>query len=178
MDTNYFNESEATAFDKLEAFNEIIKAFEGIERMKKGWHSDATGKTKNGRYNIELKDREILLMDNGKISGHSKTSGRDYIDDGIMIESHKVADLLLDVIDGYEPLYVNFMLNGIAIFNLRKLSIRPRKSKNMNVKSLGYEKFEIAKRQFLDITDATVYDSNNNLIKRAGEEWKGWKKNS
>lgn len=172
MDKQFFDKNEETDFEKFIAFNDKLNMFEGVEKMKKGWHSDATGRTKTKKYNIELKDRGILLLDDGRISGHSQTSGKDFIDNGIMLESHKYADLMLDSILGYEPIYINFMLNAIVIFNLNNLTVRPKKSDMMNIKSKGYEKFEMAKRQFLDIKDAAIYDKNYNLIKRAGEEFK------
>jgi hypothetical protein len=40
----------------------------------------------------------------------------------------------------------------------------------MNIKSKGYKKFEVAKRQFLYLSDAAIY-KNGKLIKRAGEEF-------
>ena len=177
----YFNSTETTDFSKFIEFNNRLHLFTDVEKMPVGHWSDVTAKTSSNerRYvNIELKDRSVLLLEDGRISGHSETSGKDFIDDGVMMETHKAGSLFFDRIVGLEPLYINFLLNGVVVFHLDKLTIRPRTSKKMNIKSKGYKKFEIAKREFLDIKDATVYDNNLNIVKRMGEEWKGWKKNS
>jgi hypothetical protein len=79
--------------------------------------------------------------------------------------------MLLDNINGLEPLYINFLDDGtVIIFNLNKLKKRPVKSGTMNIKSKGYKKFEVAKRQFLYISDAAIY-KDGKLIKKAGEDF-------
>lgn len=78
------------------------------------------------------------------------------------------------MIEGLTPLYINFLQDGyIIIFNLANLKKRPEKSTTKNIKSKGYNKFEMAKRQGLYLSDAAIYNKDFKLIKRAGEEWKG-----
>jgi hypothetical protein len=57
------------------------------------------------------------------------------------------------------------------IFNLSKLSIRPRKHLNLKINSKGYRSMEFGNRQGLYIKDAAIFDSNHNLIKKAGEDF-------
>lgn len=177
MDKQFFDDTEKVCWEKLEEFNNKTHVFDSITRTIKKYHTDGTGYTTNRfgetRYfNIELKNRNQLLLDNGKISGHSETSNRDYIDDNIFIESHKVADMLLDTINGLEPIYINFLLDGnTVIFNLNKLTKRPLKTGYMNIKSKGYNKFEMAKRQGLYLIDAAIFNKDGKLIKRSGEDF-------
>lgn len=176
MDKDYFETSEKICWDKINDFNEHLHMFQGLDRTKGKWHSDCTGYTVNKLgerkdWNIELKNRFVYLLDNGKISGCSD-GGKIYIEDNLFIESHKVADLFLDKIDGLSPLYVNFTLDGYTIiYNLDNLKKRPYKSDNKNIRSRGYQKFEMAKRQGLYISDAAIYDKDYNLVKKAGDEW-------
>ena len=176
MNKDYFKKSEKDDYDKFLDFQELTHIFKGIERMKKGHHSDATGYTVNSmgeirKFNIELKDRVLYLLDDGNISGCS--SNGPYIDDTLVIESHKVADLLLDNMIGFEPLYVNFTLDGSTIiFNLNKLTRIPLKRYYKTIYSKGYERMEDGHRQHLYMIDAAVYDKEGNLIKKPGEEWK------
>lgn len=169
MNQKVFDKSELADWDELVQFNNNCVLFNYIEAMPKKHHSDASGYTVNKmgekrKFNIEIKNRKQVLTDGGIISGETYTA------DTVMIESHKVADLLLDNIIGLEPLYVNFLNNCVIIFNLNKLTVRPEKSNVMNIKSSGYGKFEMAKRLFLSLKDAAIY-KDNKLIKKPGEEW-------
>lgn len=175
MQSNYFSENEEVDWKKLEEFNEKTHLFDHLEPTEVKHHTDGTGYTTNKfgetRYfNIELKNRNLNLLDNGKISG--ATDKGSFFDDTIFIESHKIADMLLDMINGLEPLYINFLADGkVIVHNLSKLSIRPKKTANMNIKSKGYGKFEVAKREGLYLKDAAIFDKDFNLIKRAGEDY-------
>lgn len=175
MDKEYFQSNELKDITKLKAFNKATGLFDEIGETEVKYHTDATATTttKLGEvkyWNIELKDRNLNLMDDGRISG--ATDKGSFYDDTIFIESHKVADMLLDCINGLTPLYINFLSDGhILIFNLSNLKKRPKKTGTMNIRSKGYQKFEIAKRQGLYIYDAAIYDKNYKLIKRAGEEF-------
>ena len=174
MKQEFFNENEEKDFEKLKVFNQATGIFDEIGQTNHKYHTDATATTTNKlgetRYwNIELKDRNLNLMEDGRISG--ATDKGTFYDYTILIESHKVADMLLDMINGLTPLYVNFLSDGhILIFNLANLKKRPQKTGVMNIRSKGYQKFEIAKREGLFISDAAVYDKNFKLIKKAGEE--------
>ena len=170
-----FKENEANDWKLFENFNEITGLFTHIKRAEEKFHTDGTGYTTNKfgetRYfNIELKYRNLNLLDNGKISG--ATEKGEFIEDTIFIESHKAADMLFDTINGLEPLYINFLSDGnVLIFNLQRLTERPKKTGTMNIKSKGYGKFEIAKRQGLYLKDAAIYDKDYNLIKKSGEDF-------
>ena len=170
-----FKENEANDWKLFENFNEITGLFSHIKRAEEKFHTDGTGYTTNKfgetRYfNIELKYRNLNLLDNGKISG--ATEKGEFIEDTIFIESHKAADMLFDTINGLEPLYINFLSDGnVLIFNLQRLTERPKKTGTMNIKSKGYGKFEIAKRQGLYLKDAAIYDKDYNLIKKSGEDF-------
>lgn len=174
MNKDYFDNSEQRCLENLEKFNNEYHIFNHTEKTIEKFHADATGYTLNKlgerrNFNIELKNRKQILLDNGVISGTTDKGG--YTGDTIMIESHKLADLLLDNIIGLEPLYINFLLDGtVIIFNLNKLTKRPYKSENQNILSRGYGKMEMAKRQYLYITDAAIY-KDGKLIKRAGEDF-------
>lgn len=176
INEEFFKDNEKNDLNRLQNFNNHTKLFDYIEPTTAKSCTDATGYTitkfgEKRKFNIELKNRNLNLLDDGRISG--ATSKGEFIDDTIFIESHKVSSLLLDMIDGLEPLYINFLCDGkIAIFNLSKLTKRPRSSKYMNILSRGYGKFEMAKREGLYLVDAAIYDENYNLIKKAGEEWK------
>jgi len=175
MDNNYFKENELNDWELLQAFNEKTHLFDELTPTKVKHHTDGTGYTVtrlgDTRYwNIELKYRNLNLMEDGRISG--ATDKGSFFDETIFIESHKAADMLFDTINGLTPLYINFLADGTTIiFNLSNLKKRPKKTGTMNIKSNGYGKFEIAKRQGLYITDAAIYNKNGKLIKRAGEDF-------
>lgn len=172
---NYFSENEKVDWCKLEEFNDKTHLFDHLEPTEVKYHTDGTGYTTNRlgetRYwNIELKNRNLNLLDDGRISG--ATDKGSFFDDTIFIESHKVADMLLDCINGLEPLYINFLADGkVIVHNLSKLTKRPKKTAKMNIKSKGYGKFEIAKRQGLYLVDAAIFDKDGTIIKRAGEDY-------
>lgn len=176
MNKDFFKENELNDWNLLIDFNERVNLFDELTSAETKHHTDGTGYTitKLGTtkyWNIELKRRNLILTDDGKISG-SSTNG-EFIDNTIFIESHKVADMLLDSIEGLIPLYINFLADGsTVIYNLSNLKKRPVKTGTMNIRSKGYNKFEIAKRQGLFLSDAAIFDKDGNLIKRAGEEWK------
>ena len=175
MERNFFEENEVVDWKKLEEFNAKTNLFDHLKPTEVKAHTDGTGYTVNKfgetRYfNIELKNRNLNLLNDGRISG--ATDKGSFFDDTIFIESHKAADMLLDCINGLEPLYINFLADGkVIVHNLSKLSMRPKKSGNLNIKSKGYGKFEVAKRQGLYIADAAIFDENGKLIKKAGEKW-------
>ena len=175
MDKNFFETNEENDWKKLEEFNNKTHLFDYIEPLKEKHHTDASGYTVNKlgekrRFNIELKNRNLNLLDDGRISG--STDKGSFFDDTIFIESHKIADMLLDMINGLEPLYINFLADGkVIVHNLKKLSIRPKKTGQMNIKSQGYGKFEVAKRQGLYIIDAAIFSKDGKLMKKAGEDF-------
>lgn len=170
MDKDYFDTNENNDFKLLCDFNEHTHLFSNISPSKYSHFSDATGMTitklgEKRKFNIEIKKRNAVLLKSGKVSGTT------FVDDNIIIESHKACDLLLDNINGFEPLYINFLNNNVVvIYNLNKLSIRPQLMKKF-IKSKGYQGFEIAARQGLYIKDAAIY-KDNKLVKRINEEWK------
>jgi hypothetical protein len=169
---NFFEENEAKDLQKLIEFNEKAHIFNEIKETEIKHYTDATGYSMDRLFNIELKSRNQVLLENGKISGCTQ-NGKPYIDDDIFIEDHKVADMMIDYVSyGLEPLYINFLANGwVLIFNLSKLSVRPRKHLNLKINSKGYRSMEFGNRQGLYLKDAAIFDSNYNLVKRAGEEW-------
>ena len=177
-DKEYFENNEEQDLKKLIEFNEKAHIFEHIKESEIKHYSDATGYSADRIFNIELKNRNQVLLTNGKISGCTQ-GGKSYIDDDLFIEDHKAADLLMDYIAyGLEPLYINFLNNCVLIFNLSKLSIRPKKHLNLKINSKGYRTMEFGNRQGLYLKDAAIYDSNYNLIKRCGEEWEQTQKSS
>lgn len=173
---NYFETNEKRDWERLIEFNCKTHLFDHIEQTNEKHHTDATGYSTNKLgetrlFNIELKNRNLNLLDDGRISGCSGNGI--FYDNTIYVESHKVADMLLDYIDGLEGLYINFMADGkTVIFNLNKLTKRPMKSRMMNIRSKGYGKFEMAKRQGLYLVDAAIFNKDGKIIKKAGEEWK------
>lgn len=169
---NYFEENEKNDLKKLFELNEKAHIFSSITPSKEKHYTDATGFTADRLFNIELKNRNQILLRDGRISGCSQ-SGKDYIDETIFIEDHKLSDMLLDwLCNGLEPLYINFLSNGwIIIYNLSKLTVRPKKYLNMKINSKGYRSMEFGNRQGLYLIDAAVYDDKYNLVKRVGEEW-------
>ena len=170
---NYFEENEKNDLRKLFELNEKAHIFKEVTPSKEKHYTDATGFTADRLFNIELKNRNQILLRDGRISGCSQ-SGKDYIDETIFIEDHKLSDMLLDwLCNGLEPLYINFLSNGwTIIYNLSKLSVRPKKYLNMKINSKGYRSMEFGNRQGLYLIDAAVYDDKYNLVKRVGEEWK------
>lgn len=159
MAETFVNRMENEDFKRFQDFNEYLQ-LKNIGRCPEKYHADASGITKDGKVClVELKARK-QLYDNGIISGCT-LSGNSYTADTIYIESHKVADLILDwVCEGKEPIFANFLENAVIIFNLRKLTVRPKKVAK-RIFSRLYNSFEVADREALDIKDAFIYQKTN-----------------
>lgn len=163
---NYFEVNERNDWKLLVDFNNHTHIFKELGQTPTYYHSDASGITQDGRtVSIELKKRNVVLTKSGSFSAAT------FKDDTLYIESHKMADLLLDKIDGYTPLYINFLDNNVVIvYNLIKLTVRPKTVKKI-IKSNGYKMMEMGFRQGLSIKDAAIW-KDNKLVKKQGEEWK------
>lgn len=163
MDKNYFDINERKDYSLLEAFNDKTNVFDKLAQAPVKYYIDASAHTltKLGEeriFSIELKNRNQVLLDDLTVSG-TTSDGKPYTASTIYIESHKVADLLLDYLYYHQdPLYVNFLMDGtVMVHNLARLSERPKYSKEKKIKSKGYEQFEMAKRLELKIEDAAIY---------------------
>jgi len=167
---DFFDYNEEHDINLLVDFNKKMKLFKGLQQAAYGDYKDATGFTitklgEKRKFNIEIKKRNAVLLSSGKVSAET------FVDDNVIIETHKMLDLLLDKIEGYEPIYINFLQdNVVIIYNLSKLTKRPKTMKKF-IKSKGYQGFEIASRQGLYLVDAAIY-KDNKLFKKVGEEWK------
>ena len=164
MDNNYFMENEKTDFQLLEAFNEKTNLFKNLGQLEKYSMIDASGITDDCHLSIELKRRNQILQGK-KISGCTP-QGKDYITDSLMVEAHKLADLLLEYIMYRRcPLYVNFLADGSTIiFNLAKLNKRPLKKNYQNIFSKGYERKENGDRFLLSLDDAIIYNKEGKKL--------------
>lgn len=161
MNKEYFNETEQTDWEKLVLLNDTIKAFESITQMPEKHYFDASGITKDGREAIiELKTRKAILTDDFRASSST------FISDDLFIEDHKASDILFEAISlNSEPLYINFLEDGhTIIFNLLRTKRRPKRHKNILIKSEGYQRMEFANRQGLYISDSAIYDKAGNLV--------------
>lgn len=167
---NYFDTNEVKDYALLEAFNDKTNVFDKVAQAPVKYYIDASAHTltKLGEervFSIELKNRNQVLLDDLTVSGVTR-EGKTYTASTIYIEAHKIADLLLDYIYYHQdPLYVNFLADGTAmVHNLARLSERPTQSKQKQIKSLGYDMFEMAKRFELKVKDAAIYDKTGKLI--------------
>ena len=152
---DYFVENEKKDLQMLYEFNYQVKLFDSITPTKEKSNIDATAKRKNREFAIELKHRFINLEKYQTI----------------MIEDYKLAEMMLEyTVNHKEPLYVNFLADGyILIFNLAKLSEKPR-MRIQNIKSEGYDKMQCQERRYLlPIEEAAIY-KDNNLVKPVGKQ--------
>lgn len=164
MNRDYALINEEKDYLLMREFNENVLKLRDLGKTELMHHSDATGYTTDGRFiNIELKSRNVTLQPNCTISGTSNTSKKGYTADTIFIESHKMADLLLDYV--YEkkvPLYVNFINNKtVILYNLSALKHKP-KTTALKLWNELHTGFEMAKRLELPITDAYIYIKEDN----------------
>ena len=167
---NYFDINEVNDYALLTTFNEKTKVFDKLVQTPPMHYIDASAHTltklgEERTFSIEIKNRNQRLLGDLTVSGLTR-EGKVYTASTIYIESHKVADLLLDYLYLHQdPLYINFLVDGsVMVHNLSRLSERPKKSKEKAIKSLGYKKFEITKRYELKVEDAAIYDKTGNLI--------------
>lgn len=169
-DNDFFNEQERICHERFTRWQEQTNFFDEHQRMVKYHWSDESGTTNNIPYNVESKNRNQILCKSGRVSGTSKNGGV-YKANTLIVESHKVADLLLDYIhNGMEPLYFNYLDNDIVIiYNLRKMG-HPKKRRFDTIKSTGYGSKEADYRFELPLKDATIYKAGK-LVKKAGEDW-------
>lgn len=170
MNKDFFDKNEKNGFKYLKAFNDVVHLFPEVIKTPEKHPYDASATTKGDKtFNIEIKIRNQILLDDLRVSGHSN-SGKEYIENTLMIESHKMASQLLYAsFYGYTPIYVNFLLDGtVVIFNLHNLKTFPERRDNVKTYSKGYQRKEEEMKYYLDISDACIY-KNNVLIKRCNE---------
>lgn len=142
MNEQYFKTNEKTDIQLLYEFNEEHKFFDAITQTKEKEQFDAIAWHKTRTFAVELKHRFIKL-------NKYKT---------LFIEDYKLAALMLEyIINKREPLYINFLHDAIVIFNLNKLSIKPKMTIK-DIKSEGYEHIQKQERRFeLNLKDAVIY---------------------
>lgn len=165
MDGEYALKKEQNDYILLEDFNSALKLIE-LGKCPDKYTTDASGYTTDGRLiNIELKQRNQTLS-GLTLSGTASTTNAIYTANTIYIESHKVADMLLDYLcDGKVPLYINFLNDGyVVLYNLSQLKHRPKKV-TKKIYSKLYQGFELAKREELLLEDAWIYKKENNVYK-------------
>lgn len=153
---NYFEENEKNDLQKLYEWNCNTKIFDSITPAKEKSQIDAIGKHKTREFAIELKRRFVPLS-------KYKT---------MFIEDYKLASMMLEyTVNNREPLYICFLNDAIAIFNLLKLKKIPQ-IRITDIKSEGYGKMQCQERRYLlDFEDAAIY-VDNNLVKPMGIQWK------
>lgn len=164
MNKEYTLICEENDYILLEDFNKLLKLNE-LGKCPQKHTTDASGYTTDGRYlNIELKKRNLALS--GLTLIGTSRDGKTYTANTIYIESHKVADLLLDYMcEDKIPIYLNFLNDGyVVLFNLSKLKHRPTKVAK-RIWSELYQGFELAKRQELKLEDGWIYQRVNNGYK-------------
>lgn len=154
---NYFDLNETEDFQLLKDLNKALGWFKTLDKTPPKHHADASGHTRDNRTAmIEIKRRHLSLSDDlSNVIGKSR-DGSTFIQPTIFIEGHKCASLLLDAIDGYVPLYINFLDNAAVVFDLSNLKTRPREEVCKEINSKGYNSWEQAKRQGLYLTDAII----------------------
>ncbi len=165
MNQDYALEKEKKDYYLMEEFNKVLKLIE-LGQTPEKHTTDASGYTTDGRLiNIELKQRNQTLSGLTLVGISSKT-GNQYTANTIYIESHKIADLLLDyTIENKIPLYINFLNDGyVVLYNISTLKHRPTKVAK-KIWSELYQGFELAKRQELQLSDAWIYKKENNEFK-------------
>ena len=142
MNEQYFKTNEKTDLQLLYEFNEEHKFFDAITPTKEKEQFDAIAWHKTRTFAIELKHRFIPIS-------RYKT---------LFIEDYKLAALMLEyIINKREPLYINFLHDAIVIFNLNKLSIKPKMTIK-DIKSEGYEHIQKQERRFeLNLKDSVIY---------------------
>ena len=142
MNEQYFKTNEKTDLQLLYEFNEEHKFFDSITPTKEKEQFDAIAWHKTRTFAVELKHRFIPIS-------RYKT---------LFIEDYKLAALMLEyIINKREPLYINFLHDAIVIFNLNKLSIKPKMTIK-DIKSEGYEHIQKQERRFeLNLKDAVIY---------------------
>lgn len=162
INNEIFTNSENNCFKKFEEFANETHWFNSFDRLDWKSHADASGVTRDNRKVIvELKDRHYSYDEK---TNRIFKNGKSY--NSMFIESHKIGSLLLDTIDGFTPLYLNFMENGyVILFVLNQLKHRPTETKTMNIKSAGYDSIEVSKRQGLSMRDAII-------MKKEKGKWK------
>ena len=161
MNKDFALKKEEKDYLLMEDFNKVLKLIE-LGKTPEKHTTDASGYTTDGRFiNIELKEREQTLI-NLVISGRT-TNGEAYTANTLYIESHKIADMLLDyVVDKKIPLYINFLNDGyVVLYNLSTLKHRPT-TVTKKIYSKLYQGFELAKRQELQLEDAWIYRKGKN----------------
>lgn len=154
---NYVDTMEDRGFALLTALNAEKHWFSSLTRLGDGYYADASGITSDMRkVIIEVKTREMVMS--GGVMTDSKDPSKTY--NSVMIEGHKMTDLILDSISGYLPLYINFLADGsVIIFNMSNLKTRPITSKT-RIYSKAAAKFDISARYLLDMSDAIITKIN------------------
>lgn len=161
-ENNYFDLNEIKGEELMNSLNNSTKWLNNLQRPTiDRLYYDMSGETFDGRTVIvELKYRNAVLIDGG-MSGCTKNGP--YTADTVFIEDYKLCDMLLDSeVEGVVPLYVNFLGDDTAvIFNLSKLTKRPKRFTNIKIESKGYGAMQRTNREGLYFDDAIIYQKIN-----------------
>lgn len=149
MDQIYMDVCEDEDFKLLLEFNDNVHMFDELIHIGGNLHYDASGTTVDGRTaRIELKKRDF------PVSQYQT----------LFIEDHKSANLFYDYfVFKDEPLYINFLHDGIAVFNLRRVTKRPEVIIGRS-KTKGYGGYEYNSRNSLYVQDAAIYNNDYKLV--------------
>ena len=156
MEKNYFITNEENGWSLLQKLNDKYNYFTELTHSPSASTWDVSGYTRDGRkVIIELKTRQMVLLPDGQLSGQGYTC------DTIFIEHNKHSFLLMEhVVDGFVPLYINFLEDGtVIIHNLLHITHFKEDVKS-KITSRGYTKYggyeRNAARLCLYLDDATI----------------------
>lgn len=158
--TKFFDAAELVCIGLFEKFNEEVLHLSNTGATPQYFDFDASGTSQSRTFAIELKRRFLSLTDDMSQMLDQK-NGNLYQD--LMIEDHKVSELLVHSITGScVPLYINFLENAVLVYNLQRITTARRT--RTKVKSNGYQSFELGTRYYLSLDDCWIYRENK-LVK-------------
>ena len=166
MKSNYYSQEESKDWELLLQFNKKLR-LDNMGRTPDKHYYDASGITNCNQYTeIELKNRKGRLV-NGVLE-LTKKNNVTYTASTVYIEPQHYSRMIDDNrYNGCVPLYINFLSDGSTIvWNLSTLKKKPEWKYVTHIWDEGKKIYKDEWRILLELEEAFIYDSNNNLIQK------------
>lgn len=162
MSKEFFDDNEKRDYELFNEFMTDVCPNGEWGRTETYYYCDATGKTTTDTIDYEIKWRTYKFDENKRVLVNDKN--KEFTD--LIIEAHKLADLLISVLLHNKSKYINFMeTDGVMYafcYDIGSIKEHLKKHQFNNIYSKGYGKQEDGWRFLIPIKDCVIFKKENN----------------